>query len=73
MQEESTPATVGLLLSGAAPFLVQRYTKASFLLYGLAGVVASVVLGYLASRIVPARDKPLDGLTLYTLGKEQPQ
>jgi len=66
-------AVIGLLLSGAAPFLVQRYTRASFLLYGLAGIVASVVLGYLASRIVPARDKPLAGLTLYTLGKEQPQ
>ena len=63
-------AVVGLLLSGAAPFLVQRYTKASFLLYGLVGIVASVVLGYLASLVIPAKPKPLAGLTLATLDKK---
>lgn len=62
-------AVVGLLLSGAAPFLVQRYTKASFLLYGLVGLVACVVIGYLASLAMPTRARPLDGLTLRTLGR----
>jgi len=61
-------AVVGLLLSGAAPFLVQRYTKASFLLYGSVGLAACVVIGYLASLVIPERARPLDGLTLKTLG-----
>ncbi len=62
-------AVIGLLLSGAAPFLVQRYTKASFLLYGLVGMAACVVIGYLASLVVPEKVRPLDGLTLKTLGR----
>jgi Na+/proline symporter len=63
-------AVVGLLLSGAAPFLVQRYTPASFLLYGACGLLASVVLGYAASLLIPAPRRPLEGLTFYTLNRE---
>ena len=66
-------AVVGLLASGVAPWLVQRTTRLSFLLYGLVGMLACIVLGYLASCVLPERAKPLDGLTWRTLGKARPR
>ena len=60
-------ALVGLAASGAVQFTVGRTGVVYLLLYSFTGVVTCVVVGYVASLVIPARPKPLAGLTLYTL------
>jgi SSS family transporter len=64
-----TGAVIGLVASGIAQYAVSRYTSVHVLLYAGAGLVTCVVVGYAASLLLPARGKPLEGLTLYTLGR----
>ena len=59
-------ALVGAAAGVVALYLVQRHTNVSFFLYGGIGIVACFVVGYLASLVLPARRKPLAGLTVYT-------
>jgi len=61
-------AVVGLAASAAVQFAVSRYTPLHLLLYTATGLVSCLVVGYLASLCIPARRRPLAGLTLYTLG-----
>ena len=59
---------VGAVASVIALYLVQRYTTVSLFLYGAIGILTCCIVGYLASLIIPAKRKPLEGLTVYTLG-----
>ncbi|HUU91367.1 MAG TPA: sodium/solute symporter [Phycisphaerae bacterium] len=63
-------ALVGLAASAVVQFTVSRTGVVYLLLYSFTGVVTCVVVGYLASLIIPARPKPLAGLTLYTLQRK---
>jgi SSS family transporter len=65
-------AVVGLVASGIAQYAVSRFTPLYLLLYTATGIASCVAIGYLASRVLPARRRPLDGLTVYTLGRSGP-
>jgi hypothetical protein len=54
---------VGAGVSIAVLLWVQTQTKLSFFLYGAIGIVVCVSVGYLASLVLPAKRKPLAGLT----------
>jgi len=60
-------ALVGLAASAAVQFTVSRTGVVYLLLYSFTGLATCVIVGYLASLIIPVRPKPLAGLTLYTL------
>ena len=64
-------AIVGACVSVVALFYVQRFTKISFFLYGAVGIVVCVVVGFLASFVLPGVRKPLDGLTVFTLRRRR--
>jgi len=62
-------AVVGLVVGACVQFVLYWFVgdRVIFLLYSFTGLAACVGVGYLASLILPARRKPLAGLTLYTL------
>jgi SSS family transporter len=60
-----TGALIGALSSAAALYLVQRYTHLHFFLYALIGVTTCVVIGWLASCLLPHRQRSIAGLTIY--------
>jgi len=59
-------AVIGIVVSVVTLFLVQRYTAVHFFLYAGIGIIACVVAGYLSSILIPAKTKPLEGLTIFT-------
>jgi solute:Na+ symporter, SSS family len=59
-------ALVGAVISAVVLYLVQRHTSVNFFLYGMIGIVTCFSVGYLASLILPASQKPLEGLTIHT-------
>ena len=62
-------AIMGIVVSVLTLFLVQRYTSVHFFLYAGIGIITCVVGGYIASILIPAKVKPLDGLTIFTMRK----
>ena len=60
-------AVIGLVASGAVQYAVSQWTPLHLLLYTVTGIGSCVVIGYLASLVIPVRRKPLEGLTVYTL------
>ncbi len=62
-------AIVGLVASGAVQYLVKTRLSLDPRFLAVTGIVSCVVIGYVASLLIPARRKPLDGLTLYTMPK----
>ncbi len=60
-------SVTGLVVSALVQFLVKAYTPASFLLYSFTGMVACVVVGYLASLLIKQSPKNLNRLTIYTI------
>ncbi len=62
-----TGVLIGALVSVVLLYVVQQYTPVHFFLYAAVGVISCFGVGYLASFVFPARDKSLDGLTIYTL------
>jgi len=59
-------ALAGVVVSAIMLSLAQRYTRMHFFLYAATGVVVCFVAGYVASRLLPHAERPLDGLTVYT-------
>ncbi len=57
---------IGFLVSIAVLYYTKVYTDLHFFLYGSIGVVVCGVVGYLASLVIPVREKSLDGLTIHT-------
>ena len=57
---------VGLFASALLLHLVRSHTSLHFFLYGGIGIVGCVLVGYLASLILPSRKKDLSGLTIWT-------
>ena len=60
-------ALVGVAVSGIVLCAVWRLTDVHLLLYAGIGTVSCFTVGYLASLILPARPRPLDGLTIFTM------
>jgi SSS family transporter len=63
-------AIIGAVTGAAVLFFVQKYTSAHVLLYVVVGVSVCFITGYLASLIISLfsrSEKPIEGLTIYTL------
>jgi SSS family transporter len=60
-------ALVGAVVSAIVLYLVRTLTDVHFFLYGGIGILTCVLVGYLASVMLPAKRKNLDGLTFYSL------
>ena len=58
---------VGFLASGVVLYFVKYSTDIHFFLYGAAGILSCVLIGWLASWILPGHRKDLGGLTIYTM------
>src|SRR5690606_16980161 len=59
---------VGLIAGVSAVLFIKNNTDISVYLYGAISVLTTILIGYLASAIVPGK-KNLDGLTYFTLNK----
>jgi len=60
-------AVVGLLASGAVQFALRQFHPLHPWFYAVTGIASCVVVGYLASLLIPTRRRPLDGLTIHTI------
>lgn len=58
---------IGALAGAAALFYVKTYTQTSFFLYYAIGMTTCIVVGYLASLLIPHKHKNINGLTIYTV------
>ncbi len=58
-------ALVGAIGSVITLLCVRQFTSINFFLFGAIGTGTCVLLGYLASWVLPGRRRPLAGLTLY--------
>jgi SSS family transporter len=56
---------VGAVVSTAVVVLVWRFTNLHFFLYAPIGLISCLVSGYVASLVIPAQQRQLDGLTVY--------
>lgn len=62
----SAGAIVGALASVAAAILVKGYTDIHWIFYAPAAILSCVVVGYLASIVLPGQPRDLTGLTVFT-------
>lgn len=62
-------ALVGAAASSFALYQVQKYQATHVFLYAAIGILTCVIVGYIASLLLPSKPRSLDGLTLYTLEK----
>ena len=60
---------VGLVASGIVQFVIKQYTPIYVLLYTFTGISSCIIIGYIASLIIPAKEKSIEGLTIYTIDK----
>ena len=65
-----TGAVIGLVASGLVQYAVSRWTPLHLLLYSATGIGSCILVGYVASVLLPGRLKPLEGLTVYTLRRQ---
>jgi len=66
-------ALVGAMASAAILWWVQKHTSLHFFLYAVVGVTACVAIGWIASLVLPKREKDLSGLTWHTLTQSPKQ
>jgi len=66
----SVGAICGVVASLAATWYVKNYTHLNIFMYGVVGLAAMLVVGYIVSIIIPSKKKNLDGLTIYTMRKK---
>jgi len=65
-----TGALVGLVGSGLVQLAIRQSYPLHPWFYAVTGVASCFVIGYAASLIIPGEKKPMDGLTIYTVGQE---
>ena len=63
----SAGVLLGVIASLSATYYVNNYTHIHFLANLIVGVVSCYIVGYIASLIIPAKQKDINGLTVYTL------
>jgi len=66
-------AVIGLAASGAVQYAIQKLHPLHPWFYAVTGIVSCFVIGYVASLLIPAPKKPMDGLTIHTLQATDPQ
>lgn len=49
------------------PLVIARFTDFNFFLFGAIGVVSTIILGYILSLAIPAKQKNLENLTWWTM------
>ncbi len=57
---------IGMVASAVVLYFVKTYTDVHFFLYAAIGIASCVVIGYLASLVIPTRPRDLTGLTIHT-------
>jgi SSS family transporter len=60
-------AVCGILASAASMWAISEFGEMHSLMYGCLAVVTCFVGGYLFSLIIPAKPRPLEGLTIHSL------
>ena len=63
-------AIVGFIASAGVLYFVKQFTEVHFFLYAGIGIVTCFVVACLASRLIPVRQRDLEGLTIYTLKRD---
>lgn len=63
----STAALTGFIGGTAVLVGFSQYSDVHFLLYGFIGMFSSVIIGIIASYIIPEKGKDLEGLTVHSL------
>ncbi len=58
-------AVTGAITGALCLWLVQQYTEVSFLLYASIGILATFVIGWMASMVFEKDSKTIDGLTIH--------
>lgn len=66
-----TGTLIGAIGGAAVLYFVQRSGSVHFFLYAAVGIVSCVVIGYIASLIIPAKRRSLAGLTVYTINDKE--
>ena len=64
-------AFIGAIASALFLYFIKYHTPIHFFLYTIIGFFICLSVGYLASLIIPEKEKPLEGLTLYTLNRKK--
>ncbi len=64
-------AITGFLGGFFTVIIVNMQTDIHFMLFGFIGMASSVAIGLVASKIIPEKAKPLDGLTIKSLNSEK--
>lgn len=62
-------AVIGAVGGAICLWLVQHYTDVSFLLYATVGIVATYVIGWMVSVMLPQVQENIEGLTIYSAKK----
>ena len=63
----ATGVLIGFFASAIILYLFKSYTDVHFWWYTITGMSSCLVVGYLSSLIIPAKQKSLDGLTIYNM------
>lgn len=63
-------ALIGAITSALFLYFIKYHTPIHFFLYTIIGFFICLSVGYFASLIIPEKEKPLEGLTLYTLNRK---
>jgi len=66
-------AIAGFLASAVVLYLVAAHETVHGLLYAAVGITSCVLVGYVASLLIPARRPDLAGLTIFTLSDGEPE
>lgn len=62
-------ALIGAVASACCLSAIQAHTKVSFLLYATIGIAICFAVGYVASLLMPRGRKDIEGLTIYSIHK----
>jgi len=63
-------AFTGAIIGAGVLWWVQNFTRLHFYIYAGVGMTACFIAGYVASLVIPAHRKPLDGLTIHSLSNK---
>jgi Na+/proline symporter len=60
-------AIIGLITSAIVQFFLSTHYRVPGVLFAATGMITCVVIGYIASLMMPKKEKDLDGLTIHSL------
>ncbi len=62
---------IGLLVSAIVQYFVGMYQPFNILLFTASGFITCFIVGYVFSWLLPMYDKPIDGLTIYSVKRKK--